>query len=70
MSANKLKPKATYTNVDHFGEALAVLSQKLKSVETQDEAWSDEEEKPTQKEETAVTMEEPTNNAQNTVPDE
>ena len=38
--------------------ALAVLSQKLKSVETQDEAWSDDE--PTKTEEsTAVTIEEP-----------
>ena len=39
-------------------KALAVLSQKLKSVETQDEAWSDDE--PTKTEEsTAVTIEEP-----------
>jgi len=41
-------------------KALAVLSQKLKSVETQDEAWSDEDDKPS-KEETTVTIDEPQN---------
>ena len=41
-----------------FSKALAVLSQKLKSVETQDEAWSDDEPAKTE-ESTAVTIEEP-----------
>lgn len=51
-------------------KALAVLSQKLKSVETQDEAWSDDDDKkPSKEKETAVTIDnEPTNNAQSVDP--